>query len=154
MYKRLTFREGLLTTEELVASTVAGIVLAETPAGVTGEGRPFGWPLFLESVITSSGELDGSKASLLGAGVKLELELYLTGGRFEDLTFATSDCVPCKGPLLLLSEEALAPAGLVGTFFWKKPKIEDWLLDELLFFRDEGGPAVKDLGVFLTSAML
>jgi hypothetical protein len=114
-----------LTPEELVASTVAEAVLLETTAGVTGEGRPLTRSSSLESVMTSSGEPGGSRASLLGAGVKLELELYLTGGGFEDWSLALSDCVPFNAPLAVLFVEETAPAGLEGTFFWKKPKIED-----------------------------
>ena len=101
--------------------------LIATPAGVTGDGSPFtmGFPLFFTTGVSSS----YSGASLLGAGVRLEVEI----DAFDDLE---SLAKPLTGKL-----------GSGPFFLWKKLAMEDWFLAdcELVDFLREGGAAFASL---------
>lgn len=112
---------------------------------MTGEGRPWTFEADLVAGFPSTGELGGPIASLLGAGVKVELDprftVSLCRGRLgEESTLAPSVAV---AELLLI--------GLHGkplVFLEKNPRIDLWLLDDCEpdpdLDSDGGGPAGVD----------
>jgi hypothetical protein len=82
--------------------------------GVTGDGRPLSFARHLPSSRETSGELGGSSASLLGAGVKLELEPLLTAADLKASVFAA----------LTLGELLVGRLGRPPGFFEKKPRMD------------------------------
>lgn len=66
----LTFRDGLLTCNNPLVPVLCPFITAF--AGVTGEGSPFAGPTFL-GLGAFRGLVGSSRASLLGAGVRLLL---------------------------------------------------------------------------------
>ena len=136
----LTFLDGLLKLEEISSSLSLPAPTAEI-AGVIGEGSPVKSSAATRSSIPFENSSGSSNASLLGAGVKLEL---------DPLTEAFGSIVVrglWSGNVVSLVFDRAVPAvlGESAAFFWKKPKIDFWSLLDCepdVDFLNMGGVAV------------
>jgi hypothetical protein len=111
-----TFREGLLTA---MPATSSKTPLAFAPVDATGDCRPFS--LFFpdpDSCPCRIG-LEGRAGSLLGCGVK-------AGPTLVKAFFENDDAG------VFFTGVAAGGAGLgeFVDFFWKKPRMDFWLLDD------------------------
>lgn len=120
MLKILTLRDGLLKFSVIFAVLAGGFPEAASLTGVIGDGRLFSFSAAFSLVSTLSSELSSSKASLLGAGVKLwvtPLPSFLDKFDFSVLIEET-------GESLFLEANWVNEEGVSAFFLWKKPVID------------------------------